>query len=99
MTAMTYGTLPTRAEFDEAFERECPDGYHMQLGETDSRAVDGFRLGDGTLTADQLWAGVTEIVAYLPAGMSDDDPAELAKQDAAMDLVSGIMASLGFEWV
>jgi len=71
----TYGTLPTRTEFDIAFNAVCPNGYRIHLGFTDSRATDGFMLGDGTFTSDQLWAAIEEIINFEgdEITVSDDD--------------------------
>ena len=89
MTSMTYGTLPTLVEFTEAFDRECPNGtYNIHLGASDSRAIDNFSLGDGDWKARELYLACTEIVC------SDGDIPE-----QAMDLVSSIMSTLGFEWI
>ena len=65
--SMTYGTLPTREVFDATFDL-CvkASGYRIQLGSSDSRACDGFKLGDGAWTADQLWDAITEIVNSEP---------------------------------
>lgn len=89
-TSMTYGTLPTFEQFDSAFDAaELRDGrYHITLGAADSRACENFRLGDGEYTADQLYAACKEIVEAWNAEGTD-----------AMDLVSGIIETLGFEWV
>lgn len=92
MQSMTYGTLPTREEFDAAFERECPKGFNVMLGATDSEACDGFNFGDGTYTADELWDVITRVIAYWECGPAGE-------AEAAMDLMSSAMRILGFEWV
>ncbi len=89
MTSLTYGVLPTRETFDAGFEVECPDGYRIVLGRSDSASCEGFRLGDGTWSADELWSAIQEIV--------DSEVDE--GYDARMDLVSAIMGTLGFEWI
>lgn len=61
--SMTYGILPTREAFDAAFEAECPNGYRITLGRSDSDACEGFKLGDGQWSADDLWSAIGEIVA------------------------------------
>lgn len=98
---LTYGVLPTQESFDEAFDRECPGGsYNIQLSRSDSRAVDGFLLGDGDWTAEQLWKAVTEIVTVSQLSQAEENHVEYyAKLDGAMDLVSSILGTLGFEWV
>ncbi len=63
-TSMTYGTMPSRGEFDAAFDRECPNGkYNIRLGSSDSRAMDGFNLGDGEWSATELYDACAEINA------------------------------------
>jgi hypothetical protein len=157
--SLTYGVLPSREEFDSAFEREVSGDYHITLGHTDSEACEGFRLGDGEWSADQLWQAITEIVnaepdaitvsedsewedvyqvfypgtdrAFVEIGPDESDLIEWAqrfcehhvthvevarqalafasaygevghdftRKDAAMDVVSCILDTLGFEWI
>jgi hypothetical protein len=103
MISFTYGVLPTREQFDTAFERECPNGYRIQLNSSDSRAVDGYRLGDGTYTASELWDCILEIVIasigmrYRFIVVCDKNVAW--RKDAAMDIVSSVLYTLGFEWI
>jgi hypothetical protein len=62
---MTYGQLPTREEFDAAFEREIAGTkYHITLSRSDAESCEGFRIGDGGWTAEQLWRAICEIVNY-----------------------------------
>jgi hypothetical protein len=96
LAAMTYGVLPTQEEFNEAFEA-CVDGrYSISFGYSDSQALDGFKLGDGEYTATELWDAITEIVnsEHDPITVSEDD-----RKNAAMDVVSCILDTLGFEWI
>lgn len=96
MQSMTYGNLPTREQFDVAFDAECPGGFRIVLNPSDSRAVDGFKLGDGCLTADQLWSAITEIVDRWRTDTGDEAG---EYQDQRVDLVSSILYALGFEWI
>lgn len=162
MTSLTYGQLPAREAFDTAFA-EHVDGtrYRVRLGYYDARACDGFRLGNGSFTADELWDAITQIVnaepdpiiasddefdedvyqIYYPGAdrplveigpdtidlvewarkFSNDDIPEMPREraleilnfatayssrgkctdrkDHALDLVSGILGTLGFEWI
>lgn len=99
--SMTYGVLPTREQFSEAFDRECPRGqYNIRLGASDSRTVDGFKLGDGDWTESQLWDAIQEIVNASQVAPDEETQSEYyARIDLAMDLVSSIMSTLGFEWI
>lgn len=93
---LTYGVLPTQESFDGAFDRECPGGYYnIQLSRSDSQAVERFYLGSGDWTAKQLWKAITEIVETWSTERCTDE----TQTDDAMDLVSGILGTLGFEWV
>ena len=90
MQSMTYGELPSRDDFDSAWDRldragELRGGlYHISLSESDSRAVDGYSLGDGAWTQDQLWDALEEI---------NGDTIE------GTELVGSILYTLGFEWI
>jgi hypothetical protein len=158
--SMTYGQLPTREEFDAAFESETEGGsYRIALGPSDAESCEGFSIGDGEWTADQLWRAISEIVSYpgdeitvsedenwedvyqvfypgtdrapIEIGPDESDLIEWAqrfcehhvthveiarealnfaaayggvghdfsRQESAMDLVSGIFDTLGFEWI
>jgi hypothetical protein len=92
---MTYGVMPTREQFDMAFETECPDGYNIRLNRTDSSSVEDFMLGDGCLSANQLWCALSEIVeAYM-----ESTQVASTEDEIRMDLVSSILFTLGFEWI
>lgn len=163
--SMTYGQLPSREEFDAAFEREVPGGYRITLGHSDAQACEGFNLGDSEWSADALWDAINQIVDSPSDAItvSEDDewedvyqvfypgtdraPVEIGpdeteliewaarfrqgsecnsyscssietarqalnfaaayggvgrdftRRDAAMDLVSCILDTLGFEWI
>ena len=158
--SMTYGQLPSREEFDAAFTQEVQSGrYRITLSHGDSRACDGFQLGDGAWTAEELWSAIIEIVndpgdeitvsddetwedvyqvfypgtdrAPIEIGPDESELMEWAqrfcehhvthveiarealdfaaaygqvgndftRRDIAMDLVSSILDTLGFEWI
>src|SRR5579872_1346691 len=64
--SMTYCQLPSREQFDAAFVAEERSGrYRITLSHTDFRTCDGFKLGDGEWTPDQLWGAIREIVNYV----------------------------------
>ena len=158
--SLTYGQLPSREEFDAAFDRECQGGkYRIRLGHSDAEACEGFILGGGKWTAEQLWQALCEIANH-PGDeitVSEDEELEdvyhilypgtdrpcieigpdeteligwaqrfcehhvthverarealnvaaaygqvghdFSRWESAMDVVSGILDTLGFEWV
>lgn len=103
MKSLTYGILPTAEEFRLAFERECPDGkYAITLGRSDSKALMAFRLCDGAFHYWDLWDAINEVVNVHELGPEElkDVPHEAEGMDETrMSLVSGILQTLGFEWI
>lgn len=95
MTSMTYGTLPSRADFDSAYEAECPEGYYVKLNGRDADLVD-WALEDvephGVWDADETWSVLLGLVRLWE---SDD----VYAGDVAGELASSILTTLGFEWV
>lgn len=98
---MTYGTLPTYEEFEAAFDDQCPRGtYNIMLGSSDAQACENFKLGDGRWTCRALYEACQEIVEASQVAPASDEQSEYYKAlDVAMSLVSGVMITLGFEWV
>lgn len=88
---MTYGTMPSKRQFDRAFRKEVPDGfYKMHLKGADFRAADGTTFdheGVEYYDSEDLYDGVTELVAKWNDG-----------SEQAGDLASSILLTLGFEW-
>lgn len=62
---MTYGQMPTREEFDAAFEEICPDGY-FKFGNDPI-------YGDSWVTASDLWAKMNSI---MESAIAPDEDAE-----------------------
>ena len=92
MKSMTYGTLPSFEEFGMAFDNECPNGtFSLTLSRADSRAADGTRIGDGNYSDIDLYTGVKELMRKWAAGGE--------QSEAAGDLASAILFTLGFRWV
>lgn len=52
--SLTYGQLPSRDDFAAAFDCEVSGKYRIALSHSDSKACEGFNLGDGEWTADEL---------------------------------------------
>ena len=156
---LTYGQLPSREEFDSAFDREVQGKYRITLSQSDAKACEGFNLGDGEWSAEELWHAVNQVVDFAGDAItvSEDDEWEdvyqvfypgtdrarveigpdeseliewaqrfcehhithveiarealnfaavygevgrdFSRREAAMDLVSSILETLGFEWI
>lgn len=91
---MTYGTMPTRTEFEGAFACECSEGwYHITLGITDSIALEGFMLSEGNWNVEGLYHACAEVIA------ASQDQYDTRDAESALDVVSGVIETLGFEWV
>jgi len=88
--SMTYGTLPSIEAFEKAFDAELGEDerYRIRLSRSDSKAADGTSIGDGEYTADELYRGLEELVKKFERG-----------REAAGDLASSILSTLGFEWI
>lgn len=84
---LTYGVLPSLKVFEEAWADKVGEDktYRIRLGRTDSRAADGTSIGDGEFTVDELYDGIEELIDK--------------GTDASLDLASGILSTLGFEWI
>jgi len=95
---LTYGQLPSREEFDAAFEEEAPAGYRVRLSSRDYDALEWAGLYHyaprDRWDEDETWEILNALVAAWRRG--DDDP---YGADYAGDLASSIMTTLGFEWV
>lgn len=83
MKTMTCGEMPTRDEFQTAFEDEVPGGNY--------RIRNDRFLGDLDLTESELW----DLVSKLNETASEDSP----DCDAALDRSAAILSTLGFEWI
>lgn len=68
-----WGTLPTREQFDRAFEVEFPRGF--RISSCDSRAFEGFKIREGIWSVGKLWEAITEIVS------AEGEVITLAKDD------------------
>jgi hypothetical protein len=86
----TYGVMPSKKVFEDHFEKELGDDglYRIRLSGSDSRAADGTIIGDGQYDDDELYKGVKQLVKKFERG-----------DDAAGDLASSILYTLGFEWI
>jgi len=95
---LTYGRLPSREEFDAAFEEEAPAGYRVRLSSRDYDALEWAGLYHyaprDRWDEDETWEILNALVATWSRG--DEDP---YGADYAGDLASSILTTLGFEWV
>lgn len=87
--AYTYGQLPPREVFEEYFDERVGDGqFHIRLSRSDARAAEGTVIGDGYYDSETLWRGLRQLTAKFYDG-----------DDAAGELASAILSTLGFEWI
>lgn len=85
MKSMTYGTLPTREEFDAAFEEKCPSGLFAFGNDP--------RVGTCKLNCSGLWDELNEAIL----GDFDSQNPKLVEESG--DWASLVLYSLGFEWI
>jgi hypothetical protein len=99
-TSMTYAVMPTREDFDRAFDAVCADTGKFEFGN------DPF-VGFDALNASELWRELNTQLATWEAGEhasdcpgagecegSDDCPSEQAGS-----WCSSVLGILGFEWI
>lgn len=95
MKSMTYGILPSRVEFEAAFETQCADGYAVRLNGRDADILDWVGTvsdSHGTWDVDEAW----ETLALLTNCFNEGDP---YASEYAGNLASCILETLGFEWI
>lgn len=90
MKSMNHGEMPTFEEFEAAFDRECPRGrYNITPGAGRNPVMEDAA---GDHTARELYE--------LCERMKDDwGSEEECVGDCGAYLASGIMETLGFEWI
>jgi len=94
--SMTYGVMPAYSKFVEEYEEEVGRGkkYPMNLKGEGLDAAEGTRFdqtGRQTHDVDSLYIGVVELLEKWEDGGS--------MADEAGSLASGILGTLGFEWI
>ena len=83
MKSMTYGVVPTPAEFFTAFYREVPDGvYRIRSGAMRTLDIEG----------DYSERGLFKLVTRLTRKWEQGN-------EEAGDWASSILSTLGFEWI
>lgn len=93
---LTFGEMPTREQFDRAWDRAMSDednppvdGVHFHFGNDE-------RLGDAALTREELWAELTKASDEYQALLADDS---ITDPERVGDWVSRVLYCLGIEWV
>ena len=96
MQQLSYGTMPSFTEWEAAFERVCPNGYYtITLSVSDAAACEPFRLCEGWWMVHSLYDACREITTKWAAERCTDE----TLTDAALNVVSCILFTLGWEWV
>lgn len=96
--SMTFGTMPSREDFDAACADHDPeDPPEACVANLGFRFGNDPRLGNDTLTPDELWKELQKAFAEYQAvdGSSDDGGAP----ERAGDWCSSVLGQLGFEWI
>jgi hypothetical protein len=91
MISMTFGEMPTRDQFDSQFQR-----FEDQNGIDLFRFGDDKRLGNCSLTRNELWAELEKVHAEYSTLLADDgedDPEDVGQW------LSCVLEVLGFEWI
>ena len=88
---ISYGIMPTRGTFDAAFDRECPEGnYTYDMKGTDARTMERVGLDSaGVVNCEELYK-IVRMLTNAYANYTDD---------AAGELASSFLATLGIEWI
>ncbi len=81
--SMTYGVLPDRDAFYNAFEEECPNGKF--------RIRNCPMIGNDDLTESELWNQIKSAV--------DTWNSESSDSEEWGDWASCVLSVLGFEWI
>ena len=84
-TTLTYGVLPSREAFDDAFDQQFPEGRFS--------ITNCVRIGSVNLTADQTWKELEKAVDEW------EDPANDSEEELTAGWASAVLSVLGFEWV
>jgi hypothetical protein len=97
---LTYGVLPTREQFEDAFEGDLGSDGVYQIRNCK-------RVGNSNFTCAELWAELNDAVNESQAGTCEGEWADdnrsyeqiQADEDAAGDWASAVLQTLGIEWV
>lgn len=99
MLSMTYGHMPTRQQFDRAWDetvsRERKEGHRGGVQTGYFAFGRDPRLGDCRLTQDELWAELQKAAKEYEEGLQSDseDP------EPTGDWISSVLYCLSIEWV
>lgn len=100
--SMTYGVMPTREEFDEACREHDPDDPPQACVENLGFPFHNDpRVGDVTLTPDELWEELQKALADYnrPEDDGSNEGASSCFIADAGDWCSSVLGVLGFEWI
>ena len=89
--SMTYGTLPSKAVFSKAWADEMGEDEDYNYSLKGSDAETARKVGvpvSGSFGEDKLYSILKKLIDAFDDG-----------EDAAGDIASGIMQTLGFEWI
>jgi hypothetical protein len=99
MKTLTYGTLPSYFDFNQAFAVITPNGvYALRLSDSDARMFEATGVGpyDTQYNCQRLYALCEALVWEI------ERPVEVTaegEESWAGDFCSSILATLGFEWI
>jgi len=95
--SMTYGVMPTREQFDAACDEPDPEcGPNGSIAATGFRFGNDKRVGDATLSPDELWNELQRAHAEYEGLLASDwdvDP------EVVGSWISDVLGCLGFEWI
>jgi len=88
--SMSYGVMPSKDDFEAAFEAKCPNG---KFAFGNDKIV-----GTDKLTCTQLWDELQK-QRNRWENFPDDEDDDGSKGDQAGDWCSCVLSVLGFEWI
>lgn len=87
MQSYTYGVFPPFDLFRQAFETKLSDQFYWDLKGSQAKALERLGYGDR-----ETWEDPEEFYKDLKHIYNKGD-------DTAKDVVSGVLSTMGFEWV
>lgn len=93
MLTMTYGTMPTREQFDEGFDEAVVNASSGDMANGLFSFGNDPRVGTCRLNQEQLWEELNQ--AYIDYRATSDEQEE----EEAGNWISCVLSCLGIEWV